>query len=92
MPRKNYKAEEIVQHLRTVEIERSKGATQEEAARKIGVSYQTLIRWQKEFGSLKLDQIKRLKALEKENARLKRVVADQAIDISILKEVSEGNF
>jgi len=92
MARKQYKPEEIVQHLRTVEIEKSKGATQEDAARKIGVSYQTLLRWQKEYGSLNLDQVKRLKALEKENARLKRVVADQAIDISILKEVSEGNF
>ena len=92
MPKKNYKPEEIIQHLRTVEIERSKGATQEEAARKVGISYQTLVRWQKEYGSLKLDQLKRLKELEKENARLKRVVADQAIDISILKEASWGNF
>jgi len=92
MPKKIYKPEEIVQHLRTVEIERSKGATQEEAAKKIGISHQTLIRWQKEYGSLSLDQLKRLKELEKENARLKRVVADQAIDISILKEVSKGNF
>ncbi|MFC1668744.1 IS3 family transposase [Spirochaetota bacterium] len=92
MPKRNYKPEEIIQHLRTIEIERSKGATQEEAARKVGISYQTLIRWQKEYGSLKLDQIKRLKELEKENARLKRIVADQAIDLSILKEVSKGKL
>lgn len=92
MARKQYKPEDIVQHLRTVEIEKSKGATQEEAAKKIGISYQTLLRWQKEYGSLSLDQVKRLKTLEKENARLKQLVADQAIDISILKEVSKGNF
>ena len=92
MPKRNYKPEEIIQHLRTVEIERSKGATQEQAARKVGISCQTLVRWQREYGSLKLDQLKRLKKLEKENARLKRIVADQSIDIQILKEVSEGNF
>ena len=60
--------------------------------RKIGISVQTLIRWQKEFGGLNLDQVKRLKELEQENTRLKRIVADQAIDISVLKEVSRGNF
>jgi len=92
MARKQYKPEEIVQHLRTIEIERSKGATQEEAARKVGISYQTILRWQKEYGSLNLEQVKRLKTLEKENSRLKQLVADQAIDISILKEVSKGNF
>ena len=92
MARKKHKPEEIIQHLRTVEIERSKGSSQEEAVRKIGISVQTLIRWQKEFGGLNLDQVKRLKELEQENTRLKRIVADQAIDISVLKEVSRGNF
>ena len=92
MARKKHKPEEIIQHLRTVEIERSKGSSQEEAVRKIGISVQTLIRWQKEFGGLNLDQVKRLKELEQENTRPKRIVADQAIDISVLKEVSRGNF
>ena len=92
MARKKHKAEEIIQHLRTVEIEQSKGATLEQAAKAVGVSYQTVIRWKKEFGGLDVEQAKRLKELELENSRLKRVVADQALDISILKEVSKGNY
>lgn len=92
MARKKHKAEEIIQHLRTVEIERANGHSLEEAARKVGVSYQTILRWKKEYGGLDLDQAKRLKELEQENSRLKRVVADQALDISILKEVSRGNY
>jgi len=92
MARKKYQAEEIVKHLRTIEIERAKGLTQEQAARKIGISVNTLIRWEKEYGGLGIDKVKRLKELEQENARMKRLIADQAIDISILKEVSRGNF
>ena len=92
MARKKHKAEEIIQHLRTVEIEQAKGATLEQAAKVVGVSYQTIIRWKKEFGGLDVEQAKRLKELEVENSRLKRVVADQALDISILKEVSRGNY
>ncbi len=92
MGRKKHKAEEIIQHLRTVEIDQAKGSSLEEAARKVGVTVQTVIRWQKEFGGLDVDQAKRLKELEQENGRLKRVVADLALDNSILKEVSRGNF
>ena len=92
MARKKHKVEEIIQHLRTLELEKAKGTTQEEAARKIGVCVQTLIRWQNEYGGLGVDQAKRLKELEQENARLKRLVADQALDTAILKEVSRGNF
>ena len=92
MARKKHKAEEIIQHLRTIEIEQAKGETLEAASRKVGVSYQTIIRWRKEFGGLDVEQAKRLKALEIENGRLKRVVADQALDISILKEVAQGNY
>ncbi len=92
MARKKHKAEEIIQHLRTVEIEQSKGHRLQEASRKVGVSYQTIIRWRKEYGGLDVDQAKKLKQLELENSRLKRVVADQALDISILKEVGKGNF
>lgn len=92
MPRKRYSAEEIIQYLRTVEIEEAKGATQEEAARKVGVVPQTIVRWKKEYGGLRVDQAKRLKELEQENGRLKKIVADLSIDNSILKEVARGNF
>jgi hypothetical protein len=92
MARRKYKPEEIIQHLRTVELERAKGASLEEASRKVGVCVQTIIRWEKEFGGLDVDQAKRLKELEQENSRLKRLVADQALDNSILKEVSRGKF
>lgn len=92
MARKRYTPEEVIQHLRTAELEQSKGATQEEAARKIGVTPVTLSRWKSEFGGLRVDQAKRLKELEQEASRLRKIVADQALDILILKEVSKGNF
>lgn len=92
MPRRKYKAEEIIQHLRTAEIEQGRGDTLEEAAKKIGVTPQTLVRWRKEYGGLRVDQAKRLKELEVENSRLKKVIATQALENSILKEVAEGNF
>lgn len=92
MARKKHTPEEIIQHLRTLEIEQAKGTTLEEAARKIGVSLQTLIRWRSEYGGLRVDQAKRLKELDQENARLKRIVAEQAVDLQILKEVAKGNF
>jgi transposase-like protein len=92
MPRRKYKAEEIIQHLRTVELEQGRGDTLEEASRKIGVTPQTVVRWRKEYGGLRVDQAKRLKELEAENSRFKKIVANQAIEISILKEVAEGNF
>lgn len=92
MSRKRYSPEEIIQHLRTAELEQSKGLSQEAAARKIGVTPVTLSRWKSEFGGMRVDQAKRLKELEQENARLKKIVADQALDNLILKEVSKGNF
>jgi transposase len=92
MPRKHHSPEEIIQHLRTVELEEGKGAKLEDAARKVGVSLQTIIRWRKEYGGLRVDQAKRLKELEAENGRLKRIVANQVIENSILKEVASGNF
>ena len=92
MGRKKYSPEEIIQILRTVEIEQSKGVSQEEAARKAGITVVTLGRWKKEYGGLRVDQAKRLKELEQENARLKKLVADLSVDNQILKEVSKGNF
>jgi len=92
MGRKHYKAEEIIQHLRTVELEMGKGLKLEEAGKKLGITPQTIIRWRKEYGGLRLDQAKRLKELEAENARLKKIVANQAVENSILKEVASGNF
>lgn len=92
MSRKKYSPEEIIQILRTFEIEQSKGITQEEAARKIGVTVVTLSRWKKEYGGLRVDQAKRLRELEQENGRLKKLVADLSVDNQILKEVSKGNF
>lgn len=92
MARKRYTPEEIIQHLRTVELEQGKGQSLEQAAKKVGVTPQTIVRWRNEYGGLKVEQAKRLKELEKENARLKRLVADQALDMAILKDVAEGNF
>ncbi len=92
MARKKYKAEEIIQILRTVEIEQAKGLTLEEAVKKSGISLATASRWKKEYGGMRIDQAKRLKDLELENHRLKKLVADLSIDNQILKEVSKGNF
>ena len=92
MPKKRYTPEEIIQHLRTVELETGKGVPVLDASRKLGITEQTYYRWKKEYGGLRVDQAKRLKSLEQENARLKRIVADQAVDLSILKEVASGNF
>lgn len=92
MGRKRFSAEEIIQHLRTIEIEQSKGHTLDEAVKKAGISLATAARWKKEYGGLRVDQAKRLKELELENHRLKKIVADLSIDNQILKEVSKGNF
>jgi transposase-like protein len=92
MKRKRFKAEQIVVMLREAEIRMSKGLDVAEVCRNLGISEQTYYRWRKEYGGMKLDQAKRLKELEKENTRLKKIVADLSIDNSILKEVSRGNF
>lgn len=92
MPRKSYSTEDIIKHLRTLEIKLAKGISFEQAAREIGVTSITLSRWKKEYGDLKLDQAKRLKDLEKENSRLKRLLADAELDKSILKEALTGNY
>ena len=92
MSKKRYGSEQIITKLREVEIMLSKGSTIGEASKKIGVTEQTYYRWRKEYGGMKVEQAKRLKELEKENFRLKRLVADLSLDNAILKEVSAGNF
>ena len=92
MPKKRYTPEEILQPLRTVEMETGKGLVVLDACRKLGLTEHTYYRWKKEYGGLRVDQAKRLKGLEQENHRLKRIVADQALDLSIVKEVASGNF
>ena len=80
MARKRYTAEEIISQLRTVEIETAKGIGIVDACRKLGITEQTYYRWKKEYGGLRVDQAKRLKGLEQENVRLKRLVADLSLD------------
>ena len=92
MGRIRYTTEQIIRKLREAEVEIAKGSTVAHAVRKLGVTEQTYYRWRKEYGGLKLDQAKRLKELERENTRLKKIVADQALDISILKEVAGPKF
>jgi len=92
MPRKRYTPEQIINSLREAEVLMSKGSTAGEAARHLGITEQTYYRWRKEYGGMRINQAKRLKELEKENARLKKLVADQALDNSILKDVAEGNL
>lgn len=89
---KRYTAEQIVNKLREAEVELSKGQTILAVARKLGITDQTYYRWRREYGGLKVDQARRLKELEQENARLKRVVADQALDNAILREAARPNF
>jgi putative transposase len=92
MARKRYTAEQIIPKLREAEVELGKGQTTSQVCRKLGISDQTYYRWRKEYGGLRVDQAKRLKQLEQENTRLKKVVADLALDNSILKEVASGKF
>jgi putative transposase len=92
MARKRHKPEEIVAKLRQVDVLVSQGQAVADAIRAIGVSEVTYYRWRQEFGGLKSDQVKRLKDLEAENARLRRAVADLTLDKQILAEAARGNF
>ena len=92
MSRKRYSTEQIIQKLRQAEVELAKGRSVGEVAKQLGVTEQTYYRWRKEYGGLKTDQAKRLKELERENARLKKVVADLALDKAILKEAANPNW
>lgn len=92
MKGKKHRPEQIIRKLRRAEARLAEGATVPEVCRELEVSEATYHRWRRRYGALDEDQLKRLKALEKENQRLKKIVADQAVDISILKEAAEGNF
>jgi transposase-like protein len=84
--------EQIISKLREAEVELAKGATIPAACRKIGVTEKTYYRWRKEYGGLRLDQAKKLKDLKKENARLKKLLAEAELGKAILKEAASGNF
>ncbi len=86
MSRKRYTPEQIIRMLREAEVLISQGMTAAEAARQVGVVEQTYYRWRKEYGGMRVNQARRLKALEKENLRLKHMVADKELDIQILRE------
>jgi len=92
MARKKHSAEQIIARLREAEVEFARGATTSQVCKKLGITNQTYYRWRKEYGGLRVDQAKRLKELERENAKLKRLVADLSLDKAILKEAAEGNF
>jgi putative transposase len=92
MARKRHTAEEIVAKLRQVELLLSQGKSVAEAVRVIGVTEATYYRWRQEYGGLKSDQVRRLKELEAENARLRRAVSDLTVEKQILKEAARGNF
>ena len=92
MPTKRHKPEEIVAKLRQVDVLTSQGESVAAAIRSIGVTEVTYYRWRQEFGGLKSDQVKRLKDLETENARLRRAISDLALDKLILQEAARGNY
>ncbi len=92
MPKKRYNAEEIIHKLRETDVLLAQGKTVADTCKQLGVTEQTYYRWRKEYGGMKVDQAKRLKELEAENARLKRAVADLTVDKLILKEVAEGKY
>lgn len=92
MPRIKYTVEQIIAKLREAEVALSQGQTVVQVSRSLGITEQTYYRWRNEYGGLKIDQARRLKDLERENARLKRAVAELTLDKLILKEAAAGNF
>ena len=92
MPKKRYNAEDIIHKLREADVLLSQGMNVSQVCKRIGVADQTYYLWRKVYGGMKVDQAKRLKELETENARLKRAVADLTVDKLILKEVAEGKY
>lgn len=92
MGRKRHTAEEVVNKLRQADVELSKGSSIAAVCKLLSISEQTYYAWRREYGGLKVDQAKRFKELEQENARLKRIVANQALDMAILREAASPNF
>lgn len=88
MKKKKHTPEEIVKKLRQAQLEIGKGSTVDQVSRKLGVNEQTYYRWKREYGGMEVDQLARLKELERENGRLKKIVAEQAMDIDALKEIA----
>lgn len=91
MPKRRFTAEQIIPKLREAEVELAKGRTIAQVVKRLGVTEQTYYRWRKEYGGLRMDQAKRLKELEKENVRLKKLVAEAELDKAILREAASGN-
>ena len=92
MPKKRFSAEQIVTLLRQIEVLMAQGKSAPEACRDAGISQQSCYRWRKEYGGLEIDQAKRMKDLERENARLKRLVADLSLEKQVLKDIASGNL
>ncbi len=92
MAKKRHSSEQIIHKLRAAEVELAKGQPITAVCRKLEITEQTYYRWRKEYGGLRVDQAKRLKELERENSRLKRLLADSHLDNAILKEAAQGNF
>jgi putative transposase len=92
MPRKRYTTEQIITKLRQAEVLISQGRSIREVAKELAISDHTYYRWRREYGGIRTEQVKRLKMLEKENDRLKKLVADLSLDNAILKDAAEGNF
>ena len=92
MGKRGFGAEQIVSKLRQLEVLMAQGKTAALASREVGVSEQSYYRWRKEYGGLEIDQAKRMKELERENQRLKRVVADLSVEKQVLKDIASGNF
>jgi len=92
MPKKRFSAEQIVTLLRQIEVAIGQGKSAQMACREAGISEQSFYRWRKEYGGLQVEQAKRLKDLEKENTRLKRLVADLSLEKQVLKDIASGNL
>jgi len=92
MKKTKHSPEQIIRKLREAEAKLASGATVPEVCKQLGISERTYYRWKNEYGGMAVDQLKRLKELEKENARLKKIVAEQALDNQMLKEIARGNF
>jgi putative transposase len=92
MPKRTFTAEQIVAKLRKIEVMMGQGKTVSQASKEAGITDQTFYRWRKEYGGLQIEQAKKFKDLQRENAQLRRAVADLTVEKQILKDIAEGNF